>query len=146
METKSGCGECFDGWLRHRVLATLYYYPQSRHSMRAKAWGMASNRTQAFWYQSFVHPSAGADVRLARIVDLEDHRHMLRHGPWFRGHRPSRCLFLPRSWRHGATNVPPCLPLAASCKPSSQRITELPVDSCQTSNRLVPSCRSPLDR
>jgi hypothetical protein len=44
METKLGSGECFDGWLRHRVLATLYYYPQSRHSMRAKAWGMGRQR------------------------------------------------------------------------------------------------------
>jgi len=57
------------------VLATLYYYPQSSHSMRAKAWGMGRQRhdpsrsatstsDQASWDQRFVHRSAGADLKL----------------------------------------------------------------------------------
>ena len=33
------------------------------------------------------------------------------------------------SWRHAAANVPPFLPLAAPCKPQSQRIA---FDSCQS--------------
>ncbi|KAG9967038.1 hypothetical protein KCU61_g173, partial [Aureobasidium melanogenum] len=111
---------------------------------QAKAWGMGTqrhlalpNRTQASWDQSFVHRSAGADLKLD-LVDAP---------PWaLVPHRPSGvCVSVPTQvWRHSAANVPPFLPLAASCKPSAKILGARLLDSCQTvgeSNRLVLSCR-----
>lgn len=100
------------------------------------------NRTQASWDQSFVHPSAGADLKLD-LVDAP---------PWaLVPHRPSGvCVSVPAQvWRHSAANVPPFFAACCFLQALSQNPRRRLLDSCQTvgeSNRLVPSCRSPLDR
>lgn len=57
---------------------------------------------------------------------------MLRRRPCFRRHHPFGVWFLSSSWRHAVANVPPLLPLAASCKPESQTSAAFCFDSCQT--------------
>jgi hypothetical protein len=138
----AGCG------IEPSLPCTLYYYPQSpQHESQSMGHGEAApsfalpNRTQASRDQSFVHPSVGADLRLARVMELEGHRHMLRHDPWALLPWPSpiRSLFLSRLWRHDAANVPPLLPPAASCKPSGQIFTVLLLSLVRLPIRLVPS-------
>lgn len=102
---KAGRGCCFDGvWYICQVLASLYYYSQSAHSMEHGHDHLALNRTKLCWSGKLCAPAGarcpqnwpGAAPPLVPVPDV---------------HLVAFPLFLFRAWRHATLDQDPSPPM-----------------------------------